>query len=212
MRIRGVGIEAFVFALVVACSPVGEVAATTTTILATTTTAPQPVTTVAVPFGCEDEVDFIDTGRIARIDQPRSDSNTIGAITWDTRDVCEAFTIEFETTEGAPATTPPRVIADFLDSGQVVRLSLDVDATVLTDQLVETAVVDRLYVVRALNGTMFIDLHLAEPVEARVEVGHSPATMTIQLQPSLVAFTGTSSISRLAVVVTPTAGSAAIDS
>jgi hypothetical protein len=142
-----------------------------------------------------------------RLDQPSTDTNSLGLISWQADGGCERFELDFETTEGAPATTPPTVIVDFLESRQVLRLWIDVGATVITDQIVETALVDRLFVVRALDGGMFVDFHLIGPVQARVAISNSPARMTLELQAGsdpLVA--APALVSDLVVVVSPGVG------
>jgi hypothetical protein len=97
---------------------------------------------------------------------------------------CERFGFDFDTAENAPATTPPSVTATYLDGERVIRIALGIDRTVITDQLVETRLVDRLFVVRALDGTMFVDLHLNEKTNARVSLSNSPARLTIELHPA----------------------------
>lgn len=142
-----------------------------------------------------------------RLDQPSSDSSTIGLISWDAQEGCESFTISFETSEGAPATIPPTVIVEFLDTRQVLRIRLEAEETVITDQLVETAFVDRAYVVKALDGTLFIDLHLTQPVQARADVRRSPARLTVDLQAGLEPFEGMAALSDRTVLVKPPDGS-----
>jgi hypothetical protein len=95
-----------------------------------------------------------------------------------------------------------------LESFQVLRVRmLGVDATVITDQLVETQLVDRIYVVRSLDGGMFIDFHLTEPTQARVEAGASPARLILTMRPGLVPLSGFSTIGERVVVTSPPAGS-----
>lgn len=190
-------------------SACGSISVTTTTITAvpptsTTTTAPPPV--VPEP-GCPQAIEFTSEGRVLRLDQPTSDTGMIGLVSWDLSEGCESFQIDFETTEGAPSTTAPSVIVEYLDTRQVIRVFLDVDKTMITDQIVETELVDRLYVVRALDGGMFIDFHLAKPAEARARITNSPAQLTLQLQSGSLSFEGTAALSAHAVVVEPPDGS-----
>lgn len=173
--------------------------APTTTVAAATTTP-----TLA---RCSDDFEFGEGGLITELIQESSDSGTIGAISWDASEDCETFTITFQTSEGAPATTPPSARLLHLETFQVLRVRLQgVGATVITDQLVETRLVDRIYVVRALEGGMFIDLHLAEPAQARIEAGDSPARLLLTLKPGLVPLGGFSTIGDRVVVTTPPGG------
>ncbi len=195
-------------ALVAACSAAPE---GTTSTLPATTTAPAAVTTPTVA-PCADEFEFGEGGQIADLDHDASDSGTIGAISWTEEADCESFTIAFQTSEGAPATTPPSTELLHLESFQVLRVQMsNVDATVVTDQLVETSLVDRLFVVRSLEEGMFIDFHLAQPSQARIEAASSPAQLILTLKPGLVPFTGFSTIGERVVVTSPTAG-AMVDS
>ena len=193
--------------LLAACAPV--TGTTTTSTAATTTTTntggtPTVATTEAV-VGCTEDLDFVESGQVARIDQPSSDSNILGHVSWDTNEGCERFRLDFETNDGAPATTPPSVAVEYLDSGQILRIHLDLERTVLTDQLVETTLVERLYVVRALDGGLFVDLHLAAPSEARAAVRNSPAGLTLELHMGIQPFAGAATISDQAVVLEPLA-------
>lgn len=149
----------------------------------TATTSPSSSTTEQQTIGCPQDAEFIDEGRIARITQPSSDGKSLGLISIQTAEGCERFGFNFETTENAPATTPPSIDSEFLSSGGIVRIQMDIDQTVITDQLVETPLVDRLFVVRSLDGSMFVDLHLARPARARISVTNSPAGMTLELSP-----------------------------
>jgi len=194
--------------MLAACAPITAVTPTTAPVPVTTTTGDvaTSVATTAAPAECAGDLDFVDSGQVARIDQPSSDANILGLISWDTSGGCERFRLDFETNEGAPATTPPSIEVEFLDSGQILRIHLALERTVLTDQLVETSLVDRLYVVRALDGGLFVDLHLAAPSEVRAAVRNSPAGLTVELHMGIQPFTGTATLSDQAVVLEPAPG------
>lgn len=191
--------------LIAACGAVSGTSTTTTVLPSTTIQAP-PVT--GEPgLGCPADLDFVGSGRVTRIDQPASDTNILGLISWQADEGCERFGLDFETNEGAPATTPPTVTVEYLESNQVLRIHMEVEQTVVTDQLVETDFVDRLYVVRALDGGMFVDLHLVRSTQARAEVSNSPARLVIELQAGNEELMGIAATSDLAVVVVPPEGS-----
>ncbi|MGA7098398.1 MAG: Gmad2 immunoglobulin-like domain-containing protein [Acidimicrobiia bacterium] len=192
--------------LVAACGP-SRGASDTSTVPAETSTS-IPVTTIAAAPACASGEDFTDHDRVARIDQPASDTTSLGLITWQQQgDGCERFGIEFDTAEGAPATTPPSITVDFLETRQILRIWADVDTTVVTDQLVETGLVDRLYVVRALNGGLFVDLHLAHPAQVRAQVSNSPARLAVEMEAGTEPFEGSAAISDHTVLTAPTDGS-----
>ena len=180
--------------------PISDPSTTTSSISATSTVPPV--------VECPGAGDFGEGGGIATVDGEGTDSSTLGHISWQTNARCESFDFDFETSEGAPATTVPEISIDHLESYQVIRIRMDVGGAVLTDQLVETALVERLYVVNALDGGMFIDLHLSAPAAARARVESSPARLTVDLRPGFVPFTGESAVGDDTVVVSPVTGAA----
>lgn len=175
----------------------------TTTSQVPSTIAASTTTTEPLVVGCPDEGEFVEGGTIADLQNPGTDTAIIGLIGWQEEEACETFEIAFETSEGAPATTPPSIAAEYLEGIGVIRVSLDAIDTVVTDQLVETALVQRLYVVRGLEGGMFVDFHLAAPAQARILTSSSPATLSVQLQPGILDFTGDVAASGPVVLTTP---------
>ena len=195
-------------ALVLLAAWCGGAAVTTSTDSATTRPIPTTsTTTVPVAIGCPQDTEFVGSGRIGRITQPASDSKTLGLISRTVVDGCEKFGFDFETVENAPATTPPSVDAEFLSGERVVRIHVDIDQTVITDQLVETALVERIFVVRSLGGSMFIDLHLAGPANARISVSNSPARLGLELTPRDGEIGPQASFSDAVVLISPVADS-----
>lgn len=171
----------------------------------TSTAGPTTTSTTTAPpgIGCPNETEFIASGQIDRITQPSSDSRTLGLVSRQVIDACERFGFDFDTDENAPATTPPSVTASFLEGERVIRISLGIDRTVITDQLVETRLVDRLFVVRGLDGSLFVDLHLNEKANARVSLSNSPARLTIELHPASGELGPAPSVSSRTVLITP---------
>lgn len=174
-----------------------------------TTVDPSPPTTdsLAPVVDCPGIGEFEEGGGIADIDGSGSDSARLGRISWEDADQCETFRFEFETSEGAPATSLPDIRIEHLDSFQVIRIRIDVDVSVIADQRVDTDLVDGLFVVRSLDGGLYVDLHLAAPAAARVTALDSPARLGIDLRPGFVPFTGSSASAEDVVLVTPGDGS-----
>jgi len=193
--------------LIVACSTLPSTQSGTTTIPTTTTSSIAIASSAPDIAGCPADAAFVDRGRVTRMDQPTSDTSSFGLISWQVDDGCERFEIDFETTEGAPATTPPTVVVEFLESRQILRVWTDIETTGVTDQLVETPLVDRLFVVRALDEGMFADFYLAAPAQARVAISNSPARLILELQTGPEPFTNRALVSDRVVVVTPGDGS-----
>jgi hypothetical protein len=175
-------------------------------VLATATSALPTTTPVPLVASCRNDGEFVEDGFIAAIDQTQSDTRVIGHIAWTADAACETFTFSFVTSEGAPATTPPTLTASYVDGAPIIRVAFDADETVVTDQLVETALIDRLYVVRALDGGMFVDLHLAGPAQARIQTEGTPARVTLSLQPGIVDYPTAPAYSDLAIVLAPLDG------
>lgn len=192
-------------ALLSACAGNGSV--TTSSIGTSTSPSSVPVSTVPPVVDCPGVGEFEEGRGVAAIDGEASDSRRLGRISWETSDLCETFHFDFETAEGAPATSVPDIDVDHLDSFQVVRISMDVDSAVIADQLVETLLVDRLYVVRSLSGAMFVDLHLSAPAAVRASSSSSPARLTLELRPGFVPFDGESAVDDRLVLTSPTGGS-----
>lgn len=176
---------------------------TVTSISTTSTTVSTSTSSLPPVVECPGVGEFEEGGSIADIAAEGSDSRNIGEISWERNDRCETFHFEFVTSEGAPATTPPGLSVDHLDSFQVIRVRLDVETAVVKEQLVESGLVDRLYVVTSLSGDLFVDLHLSEPAAARVSVSSSPARLSLELRPGFVPFTGASTIGEDLVVTSP---------
>ncbi len=193
-----------VLALVVAACATSD-GSETTIVPSTSTTVPSDVSTTppTIEPECPESVDFVEEGRVLRFDQPESDSSTVGLVVWDQSEGCERIEIGFETLQGAPATTPPNVTVRFMESLQILRVEVSADDTIIIDQTVETPLVDRMFVVKRLDAGSFIDFHLNVPVRARARVSHSPAKITIDLQPGTQSFLGVASVSNTAVMITP---------
>lgn len=145
-------------------------------------------------------------GSLGTISQTSSDAEQIAAPTWVTNENCENFTIDFATAEGAPATTPPTVSGEFLREVGVLRIEIDLEVTAVADQIVESALVDRLFVVRKADATLFIDLHLSNPALARFSVESSPARLLVQLEAGGDPYPANPAVAQNIVLISPTEG------
>ncbi|MGB8361775.1 MAG: hypothetical protein WCE80_10290 [Acidimicrobiia bacterium] len=181
----------------------GDAASTTTSGGAATTASSVAPSTLPPIVECPGDGEFQEGTGIAEFGEDASDGRHLRRISWDTSDRCETITFDFETSEGAPAISAPAVRIDHLDTFQVIRIQMDIDSATVTDQLVETALVDRLYVVRALDGTTFVDLLLNGPAAARARVESTPARLTVDLKPGLVQFKGAATVGDDVVAVAP---------
>ncbi|HSL25680.1 MAG TPA: Gmad2 immunoglobulin-like domain-containing protein [Acidimicrobiia bacterium] len=135
-----------------------------------------------------------------------SDAEQISGIGWQTAADCEAFQIDFATDQGAPATTAPGVDAEFIREVGVLRVSLDVEMTTISDQLVESGLVQQIYVVRQGDRSLFIDFHLSRPAVARVMVMGTPARVSVELQPGGSEYRAAPAIADNVVLLSPQEG------
>ncbi len=176
----------------------------TTSLPASTTTSVATTTTPEVG-GCGEGEPMTEDGEVGA-GGTSGDAEQIGAITWETKPECEVFTIDFVTAQAAPATSAPTMSADFIRSSAVVRIYLDLEATSVTDQLVQSGLVDRVYVARRPDRSLFVDFHLVAPALARVSVAESPGQVLLELEPGGSELEGLAAFAQNVVVISPTTG------
>lgn len=118
------------------------------------------------------------------LDGEDGDAELVSGLRWNAYEGCERLVVELTTAGGAPATEPGGVRAELLREMGIVRLQLDdlVTSTAIADRVVERRLVDRVYVVRSLDGGLFVDIHLGSAVLARASVNRSPAEVIVDLQ------------------------------
>ena len=181
---------AVVIALVAsACVSTSEGNTTTTaTEPATTTTAPDPgapSSTIVVAPCASLDVPFTDAGPAGSGGVESSDAALVDSIRWETHDGCERLRIAFSTLEGAPAVSPPAMGATFLRHAGVVRIQFgsSIVGSVFAEQLVDTELVGRVFVVTAFDGSLSVDVHLAAPAFVRSSAQTLPASVVLDLIP-----------------------------
>lgn len=145
-------------------------------------------------------------GEVADAPSTSTDAEQIGAITWETTPDCERFAIEFVTAQAAPATTAPAMSAELIRSSGVLRVFLDLEVTGVTDQLVQSGLVDRLFVARRQDRSLFVDFHLVAPALARVTVTESPGRVLVEFEGGGTDYPGMAAFAQNVVVLSPTTG------
>lgn len=183
----------------------------TTTSPATTTTSTAPASTTPTPPVSEPclagDQPFATDGALATglLNGREGDAELVSGLVWTAFDGCERLVVELATAGGAPATEPGGVRAELLRDRGIVRLSLDdlVTSTAIADRTVERQLVDRVYVVRSLDGTLYVDIHLGSAVLARASVTRSPAALILDLQSGGPPLEGRPAVSDAAVVISP---------
>ncbi len=198
-------------ALVAACTQSGATTTTasppttiaSTTTLAATTTEASPSTTAA-SGGCG--VEGTEEGSVGTLANAETDAEQLASITWDTNPDCERFTLAFTSAEGAPATSAPGASGEFIRSNAILRISLDVEVTAVTDQLVQSGLVDRIYVVREADRTLFVDFHLSAPAVAAIGTTEGSGELEVTFEPGGPEYEAVASFADNVVVVTPAPG------
>jgi hypothetical protein len=180
-------------ALAVAVALAGCVvpAETTTSTASTTTTTPETTATTGPQtdptdpiLACGDrEGRFVEEGTVPPVGVGSSDAGLVSGLRWETIPGCERVLVTFATPEGAPAVEAPVTGGSFLRSAGVMRLTLSgtIQGSSIADQVVDTDLVDRAYVVTAVDGTVSVDIHLAAPAFARVRAQASPGAVIVDL-------------------------------
>ena len=203
-----------------AATPASETAAPTSTTApstTTTTTSPPPVFTTSttqvsetadprpIPPCLTPEPPFGDEGEIGSYSPPGSDSAILVSIDWQSWGECERFLFSMASPEGAPTLVPPpALLTSFAERG-VVRLQLGEgdETSAVSYQLVNTPLVDRIYVVKAPDAGLIVDLHVSEPVSARMIPSSAPAIVTLDLRAGSIPFSRTPVVGSAAVLFLP---------
>ncbi len=167
--------------LAVACTPTtsGD-PATTGSVTAPAATATKPL---ASPPPCGDD-GYVDRGPVARLGDEQGDAAQILGIGVTPVESCERVTIEFTTRGGAPATRLGPIQIEWLEGLSVARVTFGtgIQSTALADTVLEGDLTERAYVVRGLDGALFIDVVLGAPGALRVEVTQSPASLIMEFR------------------------------
>jgi hypothetical protein len=200
--VRGLIVLVAVLLVATACT-VSPATTTATTVTSSTTT----VTTTTPACGPGQE--FSQDGELLDVDQQGGDAARISGLNGERDSNCERFVIGLTTAAGAPATSVGTVRAVFLRDLGVVRVYLpDVTDTSITDGVFELPLVDRSYVVRAEDGSLYVDAHLGGASLARAVVAESPARIIVELEPGGPDLPELAPHSDLIVVLTPRGGKA----
>lgn len=181
-----------------------------------TTTAPvttTPVTTTApaetTPCG-EAQEGFISRGGETELGMAEGSGTHLADIELSEHQGCERLLITLADAGGNPAAGVPPVQAHLDEETGLLRITFDdrVRTTSITD-LESSGLVERVYVVRGLDGRMFVDVHLASFAAARVRAGESPGQLVVDLRPEGGTPARQPAVSQFVVVTRPLAGSVA---
>jgi hypothetical protein len=167
--------------MVAGCTALPSGSTETSTLPSTSSTTSSTTMPTTTAPSCEGE--FSERGELLTF-HVEGDANRISALHTDQDGACEQFVIGFTTQAGAPATSVGNVDVEFLRDIGVIRIALpNIAHTSITDGVFESPLVDRAYVVRAQDGSLYVDAHLSAPAMARAEIVQSPARVVVQLEP-----------------------------
>lgn len=170
-----------------------------------TTPAGSPPSTPVDSEGCIGREPLVEEGLIGAFTEP-SDAALLSSITWENRGSCEVFILRFETANGAPATTPPGFAALLRRGVGVLRIELDIEESLITQQLAESRFVSSIYVPTDDADSRFVELMLAGETLARVNTLRSPGMIELQLHPGGPPLGASPTVGDDIVVVSPTPG------
>jgi hypothetical protein len=141
---------------------------------------------------------FLVSGALPLDSQPGTDAESIASIRRDIDNGRERVVIDFVRSDGAQAERAGRASAEILHEHGIVRVYLD-DAVTTVGKTPEEIVrftapkyarlggelADQAFIIRSDNGTssLYVDIHLAAPAEARLLALGSPARLVVDLQP-----------------------------
>ncbi|MBA2336370.1 MAG: hypothetical protein H0V96_01180 [Acidimicrobiia bacterium] len=151
------------------------------------TTAPPRVTdTTAGPLCATGDLAFSDEGVIATVGGDGADAAAVNELRFDTELRCDRLVIGFATSNGSPASALGPTVIELLPSLGILRVSLPdgVATTSVSEATVDGSVIAQAVVVRMLDGTLAIDLHLdaTQGVAARSFLVGSPPRLVMDVR------------------------------
>ena len=205
----------------VADPPASDVAPTTSVAPATSADpAPTTVATLAEiattaqappPPVCGGPGDgFVSEGLVAWLGSANGDASHVSGIFLEQVEECERLRVTLTAAGGAPATALPLAEVELIPEAGLLRARFDPEvwSTSITDTLLEGELVERVYVVRGLDGRKFVDVHLSEGVDARAMAGDDPSHVLIDFRRNGAPLASRPAVSRFTVVTGPTGGRA----
>ena len=152
------------------------------------TTTPLPTTSIALDpvAGCEGTPEqFLTDGPLGIVGSPDADAQQIALISLTPIGDCEVLEVALSTEGGAPATSLPLAEVELIAGAGILRIKFDpsVTSTAITDSILEGSLIERTYVVRSLDGSIFVDAHLAASVAARTFAQRNPTRVAVELRP-----------------------------
>ena len=174
----------------------------------TTTSAIPGTAPVDTPPCLEGQLPFVEDGSAGVVSGSEGDASAIGQVSWVDHGSCERLIISYRTSAGAPAVDPPTVATLFIRQSAVLRLNIgiSVTASAFKEQVVDSPLIDGVFVVKTPTGAVFADIHLADAAVARVINQSSPARTAVDLRPGGPQLTSKPLRAGETIVIEPLAG------
>ena len=148
---------------------------------AASTAAPDPTTAAAGPLpSCGGE--FISGGVLPSLGSAQGDGAHIAGVSHFHTGGCERLEVLLTASDGSPSSALPPAEVELMADAGLLRMSFDpaVQTTSITDASFSGGLFNSVYVVRGLDGRLFVDAHLSRSVEAAAEAGPSRLTVVLR--------------------------------
>jgi hypothetical protein len=187
-----------------AATTTGLAVATTGSVATTSRTPGPPSTAIPVPPCLAGDEPFTSrtTGIVGR---PEGDAAAIAGLRWDDFEGCQRMVVSLATADQAPATRSGQVEVSVRSDLGVVRVDFgsEIERTAVADAVMDTSLVAGAFVVRDIEGELFLDLHIRTAVEVRAMTPGAPARVVVDLRPASGDDSESAVMGPLAVVITP---------
>ncbi|MDQ3782587.1 MAG: hypothetical protein M3349_06580, partial [Actinomycetota bacterium] len=151
-----------------------------------TSAPPQITDTTGGPVCATGDLDFSDEGVIATVGGDGADAAAVNELRFDTELRCDRVVIGFATANGSPASALGPTLIELQRGLGILRVRLPdgVATSSVSAATVDGSVVAQAVVVRMLDGTLAIDLHLdaTQGVAARGFLVGSPPRLVVDVR------------------------------
>jgi hypothetical protein len=133
--------------------------------------------------GGEAEWEFAEYGSLGAAGEVGGDARHVLSVTREPRGDTARVVIAFARADSTPATGVGIVHGEIVRDEGFVRVWLpdEVQGALAVQDLAVGPIAGPVYVVRSLDGPWFVDIHLAAPARARLDVAHDPAAAVVDL-------------------------------
>ncbi|HEX2369599.1 MAG TPA: Gmad2 immunoglobulin-like domain-containing protein [Acidimicrobiia bacterium] len=188
--------------------PTSGVQASTTTTRSVATTNAEPglsTTTVTAAPPCLSGDEPFTSRTTSLVGRSDGDAAAIAGLRWEDFEGCQRVVVSLATADQAPATRSGQIEVSVRSDLGVVRIDFgpEVEQTAVADAVMDASLVAGAYVVRDIEGGLFLDLHTETTVEVRATTPGAPARVVVDLRPAGGGGAASAATGPLAVLMTP---------